>query len=95
MSPHKATLQPPSCPIGIAEPGTRAFTSGVSVRETQAPTRLPQLRFSSIEGQTDLLGTMTKEVCTGLSTFAHPEHPSAKTMTIDPVRAGDLVRRST
>jgi hypothetical protein len=27
--------------------------------------------------------------------FAHPEHPSARTMINDPVRAGNLVRRST
>jgi hypothetical protein len=60
--------------------------SGFSAHEMQDPTRLPRSRFEgSITRPTEPKDHHDRGACSGLSTFARPEHPSAPRTTIDPV----------
>jgi len=94
MSPHDMARQPPGCRTGVPEPGPGCPRAGLTLANLWTPRafRDPDEARTWANG---FAGLHYRGACAGLSALARPEHPSARRMTTGPVRAVDLVRRST
>jgi len=95
LSPRELVRQSPNCRAVLARPGSRIPAYGFIDRRLWTPHAFHEFDLKTRSRTNLFVGVIERGTRIGLLPFACPEHPSARRMTIDPVRTGRLHRRST